>query len=46
MIEPNKILSQAEQYEQQDKLDEMNNIPRTDGHWLRLLARLNGNWLQ
>ncbi|CAF1247892.1 unnamed protein product [Rotaria magnacalcarata] len=46
MVESNKLASKHDAYGQQDSLDEMNNIPATDSHWFRLLARLNGNWLQ
>ncbi|CAF4802964.1 unnamed protein product, partial [Rotaria socialis] len=46
MVESNKLLAKHDAYDQQDPLDEMNSIPATDSHWFRLLARLNGNWLQ
>ncbi|CAF4275269.1 unnamed protein product, partial [Rotaria sordida] len=46
MIESNKLASKTGEYDQQDKLNDINTIPNTDSHWLRLLARLNGNWLQ
>ena len=46
MIESNKLSSNKDEYDQDDKLNDINSVPRTDSHWLRLLARLNGNWLQ
>jgi hypothetical protein len=49
MFESNKRSSNQHEYRQpisEDKLDDVNVVPNTDSHWLRLLARLNGNWLQ
>ena len=49
MIESSKMSSKPNEYRQptsDDKFDDMNTVPNTDSHWLRLLARLNGNWLQ
>lgn len=49
MIETSKRSSNPHEYQQsnsEETLEDINNIPKTDSHWLRLLARLNGNWLQ
>jgi len=44
-MENEKRSSNANEYEQPISDDE-NTISNSDSHWLRLLARLNGNWLQ
>jgi hypothetical protein len=49
MMESSKRSSNHAEYREgasEENLDEINTIPNTDSHWLRLLARLNGNWLQ
>ena len=49
MLESNKRSSNNHEHRQpisEDNLDDINAVPNTDSHWLRLLARLNGNWLQ
>lgn len=30
----------------EENFDQVDFVPKTDSHWLRLLSRLNGNWLQ
>jgi hypothetical protein len=49
MIESNKHSSNPHGYRQpisEEILEDINVVPNTDSHWLRLLARLNGNWVQ
>jgi len=49
MFESNKRSSNHHEYRQpisEDTFDDINTVPKTDSHWLRLLSRLNGNWLQ
>ncbi len=49
MIESNKLSSNHHEHRQptsEDTFEDINADPNTDSHWLRLLARLNGNWLQ
>lgn len=49
MMESNKLSSKYNEFRQpiaEEQLDDTNIIPNTDSHWLRLLTRLNGNWLQ
>jgi hypothetical protein len=49
MFESNKRSANHHEQRQplsEDKLDDINAVPNTDSHWVRLLARLNGNWLQ
>jgi len=49
MIESNKPSSNHHEYRQplsEETFEDINAVPHTDNHWLRLLARLNGNWLQ
>jgi hypothetical protein len=49
MIESNKHSSNQHEYRQpssEEILEDINTVPKTDNHWLRVLARLNGNWLQ
>jgi len=45
----NMMESNRQEYRQpmsEDTLNNVNVVPNTDSHWVRLLARLNGNWLQ
>jgi len=49
MIESNKRSSNHPEYRQpisEETLDNIDTVPQTESHWLRLLARLNGNWVQ
>jgi hypothetical protein len=45
MIESNNLYSNRQPISE-ETFEDVNAIPNTDSHWLRLLARLNGNWLQ
>ena len=45
MIEGNQQPSMQDEYRQL-AADDVNSVPNTESHWLRLLARLNGNWVQ
>jgi hypothetical protein len=49
MIESSKHSSNHHEYREptsEEILEDINAVPKTDSHWLRVLARLNGNWLQ
>jgi hypothetical protein len=49
MIESNKHYSGHPEHRQpisEETFEDINAVPNTDSHWLRLLFRLNGNWLQ
>ncbi len=49
MIESSKRSPNHQEYRQptsEETLDDIDTVPQTDSHWLRLLARLNGNWVQ
>jgi len=48
IVESNKLSSipQHRQHMSEDKQVEPTTNTETDSHWLRLLSRLNGNWLQ
>lgn len=49
MVEFNRRSSNTHEHQQantEETVEDINSIPQADSHWLRLLARLNGNWLQ
>jgi len=49
MFESDKRSSNYHEYRQptsEEVFEDVNTVPKTDSHWLRVLARLNGNWLQ
>ena len=45
MVESNQH-GENRQPSSEETFEDINAVPNTDSHWLRLLGRLNGNWLQ